>query len=136
MNEYEKLMTTNPPRLVIVMQPAVQGEQFGWAMMGNGGIPSLSLIGSLAKVQADLDLSRNEPCHACSDVALVIAWDEGKKQAEWFVHPSIPSEPLLGMIEVVKQMVLLPILQQQMQNMARQKGPALLGPNGMPMKRF
>lgn len=136
MTRFEEVMVGDPPRLFIVTRKDEQGKLvFGWGLTGQGGIPHLNLLGALVRCQADLGYSRKEPCHACPAPVFVIVWCAETEECEWFVHDDIPTESLLGMIELVKHMVSLPLLQQQAEQQAAQRRQGLLGPDGFPIYR-
>lgn len=115
------------PRLVI--QYSVEGgqDQFRWGMEGT--IPSLTMIGQVARLC--VELVSDNPVSAvkyCPQPAVVIAWDEGEEEFGRFVHPGIPVDPLIGMLEVVRQMLTAKLA-------ATGQASRLLGANGQPLPR-
>ena len=86
----------------------------------------LTLIGYVTRVQAELQFRSPEPCDL---PALVIAWDPVGQAASWFVHPDIPVDPLVGMLEAVKAALVGSRSAQQ------KAADAILGPDGNPMRR-
>lgn len=126
---FAELVTPETPQLVISFKLVDGQEQYGWGMAGS--IPLLSLIGTIVRVQGELPLLEpGDTRHECPHPALVIIWDRNNLKCEWFVHPSIPVDSLLGMLETVKlQVVGVGAAKQQ----AARQGKMILGPDGSPM---
>lgn len=103
MSNFAEVIATNPPRLVVLFRynPNTGVEEFQWGTAG-GNIPILNTISAIMRVQADL-LS-NEWIPECTnpDPALCIVWGAESKTTQHFVHPDIPTDPLVGMLETIK----------------------------------
>lgn len=126
MTTFAEAITTNPPRLVVLFQEGVDGrEQFQWGVVGN--IPILTLIGAISRIQGELAFRAAEPC---DKTAFVLAWDAEDKTTSWFVHPSIPTDPLVGMLETIKEALVVSRLGQ----CAAAQRVQVLGPDGNPMR--
>ena len=126
---YEEVIATNPPRLVVLFQRGRDGgEQFQWGVVG--GIPVLTMVGYIARVQADLIAGGWVPECTHDVPALVIAWDAQHRELSHFVHPDIPTDSLVGMLEMVKSML---VASRMGQHTAAQK-VEILGPDGKPMR--
>ena len=127
---FAEAMSGDPSRLVVQFQRGSDGsEQYQWGAVGV--IPVLSLIGQVARVQAELPLLEpGDERHTCPQPALVIL--SGVNGFEWFVHPEIPVDSLCGMLEMIKAMLVNSRLAQQTQQ--RVDKPAILGVDGKPMR--
>lgn len=113
---FRDVMAGNPSRLVITYQRnGVTGDQYNWGPVGT--IPMMGLVGFITKVQVDLASGPLEN-RECPESALVIVWDG--KAFDWWVHPDIPVDPLLGMLETIKSSLVADMLMQQAQQ--RQRG--------------
>lgn len=103
--KYAEVMATNPPRVRVDYASAEDGsERFTWGIVG--GMPGMSLIGAIAGVQSALIQVEPLAFERCDDSSLVLVFLKDAPAGEqfvWFVHPGIPMEPLIGMLEVVKQ---------------------------------
>ncbi len=119
------------PRLVVMFRrPAPNQEQFQWGIVGK--LPVLTLIGYIHRVQVELPLIEPQDTrYHCPESALVIVWDVDNLVFHWFVHPDIPMDSLVGMLETIKAAMVDSKLAQQVRN--QQVG--LLGPDGQPIKR-
>lgn len=124
MSKFTDTVNQDTPRLVVMYQMVNGKEQFKWGAVG--AIPTLSLIGAIIRVQMELFTTAGEEC---PEPALVIAWDMATRRFEWFVHPSIPIEALVGMLEAVKITVM------NGQQGSGKPAQGILGPDGMPMIR-
>ena len=125
MSKYRETVNANTPHLVVSFELVGENELFRWGMVGN--LPILILVGYIIRVQAELAFRQPEEC---DDKALVIAWDPEAKKFSWFVHPDIPIDSLVGMLEMVKVTLLSSF-------MASQQKPksSLFGPDGQPFHR-
>ena len=118
------LMSTNPPRLVVLYRQGEDGtQQFQWGMVGT--VPVLTLIGSLVEAQARI---RHDSVYKCEESAFVVAW-EGDRPSYW-CHQDVPKTALLGMLETIKHSVVGGRLEQQ----AAAQRMQILGPDGSPMR--
>ena len=90
------------PRLVVEHQINDAGEdRFTWGVVGRMQI--FSLIGFIVRVQSELirhEADATSPNFDYSGKALVIAHVSG--EFGYFVHPDIPTDPLVGMLESIK----------------------------------
>ena len=126
---FAECMATNPPRLVVLFQRGPGGEeQFQWGVVGS--IPILSLVGNIAAVQAALIGMEWIPECTHDVPALVLAWDEGSRGMNHFVHDDIPNLPLVGMLETIK----IALVGSRMGQHVVAQQVAILGPDGRPMR--
>ena len=129
MSNFAETMSADPPRLVVMFQRGHDGsEQFQWGVVGQ--MPILSLIGGIARAQISLADGGWMP--ECDDdaKAFVIAWNKDERELSHFLHPEIPVEPLIGMLETIKAMLVGSRLGQ---HNAAQK-VELLRPDGTPWR--
>lgn len=127
MSNFSETMSTNPARLVVLFQRGHDGaEQFQWGVVGK--IPILTLIGGIISAQSDL--VRCEWMPECDEVAFVMAWDADDGCLLNFLHPDIPCQALIGMLETIKALL---VGSRVAQHMAAQR-TILLGPDGQPMR--
>ncbi len=126
---FTETVKEDTPRLVVMFKREGEQERFQWGMVG--GMPLLSLIGCVARVQAELPmLEPGDTRYECPDSALVIAWDG--KRFDWYVHKDIPVDSLVGMLETIKAALVG-------SNAARQQAAqqvGLVGPDGRPIRRM
>lgn len=133
MSKFEDLRA-DTPRLVVEFERGADGtEQFKWGIVGS--LPRLTLIGYVGRVQAELQF---RCALSCPQMALVIAWDDRRRAFSYFVHPDVPVDSLVGMLEVAKQSLVMSQLEAQLK--AAQAGlhrpSGLIGVDGRPiMKR-
>lgn len=112
-------------RLVVAYERVGTGETFNWGMAGE--MPLMSLLGYITRVQSELAFRKPKECEY---PALIITMNRETKEFDWSVHPDIPVDPLVGMLELIKSVILT-------QHMAKQMGAQaspLLGPDGKPMR--
>lgn len=134
---FDDVMATNPARLVLQFSlDAAGAEKFDWGVVGQ--LPVLSAVGCIVQVQAVLSTSRLDdytldlpPSRYCQHPALVIAWDASNRQFQWWTHPSIPVDPLLGTLEMVKASLVAGHLAQS----AAAKRSPIVRPDGSPFRR-
>ncbi len=112
------------PRLVVRFQRRGKEQLFEWGVVG--AVPLLTLIGAVGRVQGELAFKAGEEC---PDSALCVAFFEGG--SAWFVHQDIPTDALLGMLEVIKATL---VATQAAQNAGAKLVP-ILGPDGQPIRR-
>lgn len=123
--KFYDIVKNETPRVVVMFRRDGDKELFQWGMVG--GVPILALVGQIVRVQAELAFRKPEEC---PESALVIAYIAESRKFDWFVHPDIPVESLVGMLETIKVMILD-------SHMAKQIGAQkvqLLGPDGQPMR--
>lgn len=125
----EESVQQDTPRLVVVFQRDEQGnERFQWGTVGT--MPVLTLLGYITRIQAELAF-RSPP--ECGMSSLVIAWDAAERKIGYWVDPCIPIDPLVGMLETIKGVLVS-------SQSARTPPPiitpkrGLLGPDGRPMR--
>ena len=124
---FDDTMQSNPPRLVVMWRIAEDGgEQYHWGISGKS-VPILSLIGSI--VESQFDIVNGEWIQECTNEqpAFVLAFDAVERSFSHFKHPDIPNESLVGMLEVIKQILVASRLAQQT------AGVSILGPDGKVM---
>ena len=98
-------------------------ERFDWKVEGK--LPSLTTVGALTRVQFELTTRVSDECEL---VQLILIWNG--TSYSWFVHPSIPRDTLVGMMEKVK----IQILGSLMVNDAKKARPGVLGLDGRPFR--
>jgi hypothetical protein len=72
-------------------------DQFKWGVVGD--MPVLALIGFIVRVQSDMMFRSSD---RCEEQALVISYDTEAAEFSWCVHPDIPVDLLMGILEVAK----------------------------------
>ena len=121
-------LAQDTPRLVIMFRQDGDNEMFQWGIVGK--VPVLTFVGVITRVQTELPLIEpGDVRHDCPESALVIAWGGGHKFS-WFVHPSIPVDSLVGMMEMVKATLVDTHIAR---SAAAQQ--VILGPDGQPARR-
>ncbi len=132
MSKFTDTVNQDTPRLVVMFNLDNGKEQFQWGMVG--GIPMLTLVGCITRVQAGLvdwtDSLYSQVPEECDQQALVITWDSLTKKCDWFVHPDTPVDSMIGMLETIKMTILATM--QARQAAAQQVG--IVGPDGKPMR--
>lgn len=125
MSKFEELVKQDTPRLVVMFKLENEKEMFQWGVVGK--MPLLSLIGFMSRIQGDVAYGSGI---ACPQSALVITWDEKRHSFSWYLHPDIPVDSLVGMMEAIKQTLVS-------SQMARQAASQqiILGPVGAPIRR-
>lgn len=128
MKDFAELIATNPPRIVVSFRRNHDGsEEFEWGIVGN--VPVLTLIGHLVAVQRKL--CADEYISECPESAFVMAWDDEEKELRHFISSDIPEEPLVGMLEVIKGV----LVGSRLAQMAAAQQTRIMGPDGRPMRR-
>ena len=135
MSKFTDIVQQDTPRLVVMFRQDGDKEMFQWGVVGN--IPLVSLVGYVVRVQAELAFRAAEEC---PELALVIAWnnklrvsDDGtyvRRGFDWFVHPDVPVDSLVGMLETIKTVL---VDTHMARHIAAQQ--LILGPDGQPMRR-
>lgn len=110
------------PRLVI----EYNNNNLTWGIVGT--VPFLPLVGYLARIQSDLFFKTPK---TCDPIALVVVFDG--KDFDYFLNPSIPVNPLVGILEMIKLALLQSI--HAANEMQRNHGINLYGTDGQPLKR-
>jgi hypothetical protein len=106
---------------------AMGDEQFAWNVVGN--MPISSLVGFIVRVQVELSgildsiYAVPEPC---DEKALVVVWDRERRKFDYFLHPDIPVDPLVGTLEVAKAIM----VDSQVAAYMRAKMAGVCGPDG------
>lgn len=131
MSTFENSVKDDTPRLVVMFRRGPDGgEQFQWGVVG--AMPILTLIGYIARIQSDLVNELAEERNSCPHLALVVARTEGEvmplRTWDWWVHPDIPVDPLVGMLDTIKAALIDSRTAQQ----ALAQRTQLLGPDGKP----
>jgi hypothetical protein len=131
MMNFTEIMSKNLPRLVVLFQLDEDGaDRFQWGIVGD--IPILTLIGRLVTSQSRLSNGAWLPKCDTPQPAFVIAWDEETRVMSHFIHKDIPTEPLVGMLETIKAMLVDSRLAQH----AAAQRVQLLGPNGEAVRQI
>lgn len=130
MSNFADRVKQDTPRLVVTCHLMPDGDtRFAWGMVG--GMPALSTLGCILRVQQEL-LSGLFENRDCPERALVIAYykrDDGGESFDWYVHKDIPTEQLVGMLETIKVALMGSAQRTQA---VQQANPGLLGPDGRP----
>lgn len=125
MSKFNDIVKQDTPRLVVMFRRlGPNQEQFQWGMVGQ--MPLLTLIGYITRVQAELAFKSPEEC---SELALVIVWDAEQLRFSYFIHPDIPVDSMVGMLETIKGAMVDSRLAQQ----AKDQQVGLYGPDGKPI---
>lgn len=124
MDKFEDVIATNPPCLVVSLKYQDGVEVFDWGMGGASQIPRLTALGAICRVQSEIHFKAAKECPVS---ALVIVYDLNTKKTDWFMNPSIPIDPLVGMLETIKYAIM---------NVERPKSqlPMIFGPDGNPVR--
>jgi hypothetical protein len=131
MDKLEEIIRTVPttPRLVVKYRKMPDGgDQFEWGVVGH--MPLLSLIGYVVRVQAELAFRSPEPT---DQQALVVLFDPTKSESDqfcYFVHPDIPVDAMVGMLETVK----FTLVSSRFAQKAGANKVSILGPDNRPMR--
>ena len=126
MSDFATAMQHNPPRLVVLFQHGPDGsEQFQWGVVG--AIPILTLIGDITRLQ--YELLDDEWMPECDQVACVIAFNRADGRLSHYKHPDIPTDPLVGMFETIKHM----LVNSRLGMHAASQKVNILGPDGRPV---
>ena len=125
MSTYADTVHHDTPRLVVMFKQDGLQEQYQWGIVGI--MPILSLIGYIGRVQQALIYGGSPDC---PESALVIAYDTEIQTFDYFVHPDIPVNSLIGMLDVVKFAI---IASRAGQQAAAQK-VQIYGPDGSPLR--
>lgn len=134
MDRLEQLVTENPryPRLVVMHLRNQDGSSRGLNWGVCGGFPVMAMIGMLTRIQMELQLGLTDRVpEPCSVEALAVLYDPQENKFQWFVHPDIPVDPLVGYIDLIKSTM---ASSHMAQGVARDQ-TCLLGPDGMPFGR-
>ena len=127
MGKFADIVNQDTPRLVVTLQyPAPNQETWSWGMVGQ--FPLLGMIGTITRAQTDLYFRSLDNC---GENSMVIAWDKGCNEFHYFVDPELPTDSLVGYLELVKSMLIMSPLAQ----MAKSQVVSLYGPDGKPMRR-
>lgn len=104
-------------------------DLFDWGVTGD--IPIMSLVGVIHRIQTELHARDTFPNddHSHQDQSLIIGWDADKKMFSWSVHNNIPTDALIGMLEIIKTTIVTGMTAQRIAAQQRM----LLGPDGRPM---
>ena len=134
MTKYAETVNQDTPRLVVEFASDGRGnEQYKWGMVGK--MPALALLGYIVRVQAELAFRAAEEC---PESALVISWDAEAQKFSWFINPTVPVDPVVGMLEVVKAFLTGQTRAQMQGNQSGLQGnqSGLLGPDGRPFLKL
>lgn len=123
MFNFKRFLETKQPHLVIRYQPSEGKSPFSWGV--SGSIPIVNLIGAIIEIQGDLLAHRIDPNDLCDEPVLVVTYNAEENNIYWFVNEHIPISPLVGTIEIVKQVFVSTELAQMVMSK-----PRILGPDG------
>lgn len=130
---YNSIVKPTTPRLVFDYECEEGGkESLKWGM--HGLVPTQLLIAAMIRAQVKLSEGNMHTnwFERCPETKLVIAWPSMDPTVNlpvpvkhhkllWFLHPSVPMEPLLTMLEVAKSTILASMLMRQQQEQQAQK---------------
>ena len=127
----EQLVQAGAPQFRVMFQLGSDGqEQFQWGMTKNA-MPVLSAIGALVRAVAELPLLEpGDARHSITEQHFVLAWDAATRATYWFLGPDIPLDPLLGILETIKGL----LVDSQLAQRAASNQTRLFGPDGTPWK--
>ncbi len=130
MSKYAQVLAKNPPRLVVQYKrkETRQKDEYAWGFVGT--LSTSHLIGMIVRVQAELAFRNPDKA---DDPVLVMCYDANKDKFEWFVDPSIPVDPLVGTLEVVKQFLLDNQIRTIMEKAEKAVQTGLVDPAGKPI---
>lgn len=121
----QDVLTNDTPRLVIMYKKDENGnDNYQWGVVNS--IPVLSLIGLITRVQSELVETDN----FCDELALVIVWDPVNNFGSYYIHPNIPVDSMLGMLETIKAMLVNSRLAQHAAAQQMVGSRKLFGPDG------
>ncbi len=108
-------------------------EQFGWQVLPP--VPMMTMTGCIVRVQGYLSTGIFvHDWQATSDNKVSMLWDDGTKRFQILIDPSIPTDSLVGFLELVKTTLvatqMVQMQQQQRTQMARPANGRLFGPDG------
>lgn len=128
MTDYAELVAGNQPRLTVMLSRGPRGEEMFQVEL-RGQFPPLTLVGALCRAQVEIASGKYIPEMVDLGFAVVLC----KDGARLFLHPDVPDDPLLGILEQVKAQLVAAQVVQQAQ--ARGQWPGIVGPDGQPMRR-
>ena len=132
MSKFTDSVQQDTPRLVVTFQRSDDDELFNWGIVGK--MPILTLVGYITRVQSELVYRTPDPCEPS---ALVIVWNATTKQFNYFIHPDIPTDSVVGMLDLIKFTLVNTHIARQMASQQQQVTPSqskLIGPNGAPLR--
>ena len=129
MSRCSEIVKQDTPRLVIKYKHEAGNEMFDWGVVGE--LPSLSLVGYIVQLEREIQAKLYIEEHDCPEPALVVMWNTKDREFDWFLHPDIPLDPLVGMLELVKTNVLTTYIIRQSQQVQK---TAVLGLDGRPIR--
>ena len=130
MSKYAQVLAKNPPRLVVQYKrkETRHKDEYAWGFVGT--LSTSHLIVMIVRVQAELAFRNPDKA---DDPVLVMCYDANKDKFEWFVDPSIPVDPLVGTLEVVKQFLLDNQIRTIMEKAEKAVQTGLVDPAGKPI---
>lgn len=117
-----------PPYLIIKFRLHEGEEQFEWGV--TSGIPMLGLLGALCRAQMALNMTPESYVDEYPQSAFILVYED--KQFTFACDPVIPLDPLIAMIEVIKEVVRSNITKSPVAQVGMQR--ILLGVDGRPMR--
>lgn len=132
MSKFQQLMAKNPPHVVVKYVRGATREDDTYSYAINGSMPMGQLIGFIVRVQAELAFRNPDPCD--KDLC-VIAFNSSTHKFEWFVDGSIPVDPLVGTLELVKALLVDSQMSHILQAAAAKQRTGLVSQDGKPLLR-
>ncbi len=126
MSDFAEFIQDRPRLVVLYRRGGDNSDQFSWGVVG--GINILNLIAQISRAQADMMAETWIPECDHSPSAFVIAIDENHDFC-MFKSSDIPTDPLIGMLEIVKALL---VGSRVSQHLGSQRVP-ILGPDGRPI---
>lgn len=99
MTKFLEAWVKSIPRVVVQWEKGATPDKDKYSTTLQGGMPVSQLVGFLTRVQSELMFRRPDEC---DELALVVFFDPATMKMSWFVHPSVPVDPLIGTLEVLK----------------------------------
>ena len=103
-NDFAEKVTKDTPRIVVNYRLNNGNDEFSWGV--TNGVPVAAGIGALGRVQVELATYYHSSYYAtiknCPDHCLVLVWDVATKECEFYLHPDLPVDGLIGTLEIIK----------------------------------
>lgn len=114
-------------------------DQYDWKV--TGAMPMMELIGYVGKVQRGLQDPQQCRLADCTERVLVIQWFKDHRRFGWYTHKDTPVDAMCGMLEMVKQTLVMTIRHQQSMAAIKSAGmpnfrkhPSIVGLDGRPVE--
>ena len=128
--------THNPqpvlPHLIVKFRSVNGEEQFEWGV--TAGIPMMGLLGAVIRTQVFLNLEYQSTYDNRPYIpgALILEWNDKEREFGFVCDPDIPIDPLIGMLEVIKSVILANITKSAEANKNMQR--LIIGIDGRPFR--